>query len=186
MRSLDKTDDKELIALCRSGSDNGYAGLYNKYAKRLYNTIHRIVLHTSEAEDILQETFVAVFSDISKLETVDNLDAWMKRVAINRSISQLRKRRAVFLDIEEADIDSAEQYHTHDGEQLECRIADLQQAIGQLPELYRTIVNLHVFEDMPQEEIGRALGMSHTAVRSQYHRAKKKIAQLLKKKSYHE
>lgn len=183
---LETTDDKVWIALCLSGDEKGYTGLYNKYAKRLYNTIHRIVSHTSESEDILQETFVSVFSDLEKLSVVENFGAWIKRVAINKAISSVRKRKMAFTDIEETDIPDSDSYKLDDNENLECQLSELESVIAQLPETYRMIIHLHVFEDIQQAEIGNMLGISHTAVRSQYHRAKLKIMHLLKDKLYHE
>lgn len=57
-------NDHELIEMCRAGNELGFAGLYNRYAKSTYNSIHRFVLHTAEAEDIMQETFVGIFRDM--------------------------------------------------------------------------------------------------------------------------
>lgn len=183
---MEAKDDKVWTALCLSGDEKGYTRLYNKYAKRLYNTIYRIVAHTSESEDILQETFVAVFSDLEKLSVVENFGAWIKRVAINKAISSVRKRKMAFTDIEETDIPDSDSYKLDDNENLECQLSELESVIAQLPETYRMIIHLHVFEDIQQAEIGNMLGISHTAVRSQYHRAKLKIMHLLKDKLYHE
>lgn len=174
-------DDKELIRMCLKGQERGYALLYEKYAVSVFNTICRLVnFEMVEAEDLLQEAFVAVFSDMERVREVENFGAWMRRVAINQSISHLRKRRVYFEEITDrveaqaAEDDEAEEQWKED------RLQDLSKAIQELPEVGRMIVNLFVFEEMPQEEIARVLGMSHVAVRSQYHRAKIKLAAQLK------
>ncbi len=156
--------------------------LYQKYSVPVFNTICRLVnFQVAEAEDLLQETFVSVFSKMERLKEIESFEAWTKRVAINLSISHLRKRRVYFQELDDtAHLDIADD----DDDSIrwrESRLDEIEQAIASLPETSKTIVNLFVFEDIAQEEIGKLLGMSHAAVRSQYHRAKNRIAAQLKK-----
>lgn len=173
--------DKELIDLCLAGKDSGYTRLYERYATSIYNSIYRLVNNIAEAEDLLQEVFVNVFSNVNRLVELDSFEAWTKRIAINKSISHLRKRRIYFTDIDEVQ-GSEILRDDEENEWQQSRVEDIEQAIERLPDLAKTIVNLFLFEDMSQEEIGETLGLSHTAVRSQYHRAKQKIAQMIKEK----
>lgn len=175
--------DKELIALCIAGKDSGYSRLYERYATSIYNSIYRLVNHVAEAEDLLQEVFVNVFSDVKRLTELDSFEAWTKRIAINKSISHLRKRKMYFSDIDELKGDELADQLDEEAAWQESRIEDIERAIEQLPEMAKTVVNLYLFEDMSQEEIGKTLGLSHTAVRSQYHRAKSRIAQMIKEKA---
>lgn len=179
---IEQLSDRELIQLCIAGKEQGFARLYSRYAKTIFNSIYRLVNDVSEAEDLLQEVFVQVFSDTAKLHRLESFEGWTRRVAINLSISHLRKKKMFFVDIDEVHHLTIEQ---DDGntDWIESRVADIQLAISELPHTAKTIVNLFVFEDMPQEEIAQVLSMSHIAVRSQYHRAKAKIAQIIKKKA---
>lgn len=179
-------NDDELIAMCWVGKGMGYAGLYQKYAKTTYNSIHRFVLHTAEAEDLLQETFVAVFKDINRLEHVLNFGAWLKRVAINKSISYLRKNRIHFSDLVFTELEAGEDYDPMEDSIFENRLIDVKKAIRELPDGFRSVVTMYVYEQLSQEEIGKILGISANTVRTHYHRAKKKILAKLKDKSYHE
>jgi Sigma-70 region 2 len=74
---------EELIALCKLGNTSGYTGLYNEHAQAVYNTILRLVGHSGEAEDILQESFVAAFQKIDQFTMTGGFGAWVKRIAIN-------------------------------------------------------------------------------------------------------
>jgi RNA polymerase sigma factor (sigma-70 family) len=186
LASIEKKTDLELIALCQADNDLGYTGLYERYAKRIYNSIHRIVSHTGEAEDVLQETFLTVFKEIDKLSNVLNFEAWVKRIAINRAISHLRKRKIEFANSDTTEIPADEVYDAQENELFETRVEDVRNSIENLPQGYKTIVNLYLFENIPQEEIGAMLGISHNTVRTQYHRAKKKILLSLKDKMYYE
>lgn len=186
MTSLDKRNDHELIAMCQANNDLGYTELYKKYARRIYNSIHRIVSHTAEAEDILQETFLMVFKEVGRLSNVINFEAWVKRIAINKSISHLRKKKIEFSDLDFTEIEAEKEYDIEENEIFENKVEDVRACIDQLPQGYKTIVSLYLFEQIPQEEIANMLGISHNTVRTQYHRAKKKILLSLKDKTYYE
>lgn len=185
MLNQQKTDH-ELIGLCQSGNELGFSSLYGRYAKSIYNSIYRIVSHSAEAEDLLQETFVTAFKEIGKLSGVASFEAWVKRVAINKSISHLRKRKIQFAEVETLDFEAEAEYDLQENELFEYRVEEVKRSINSLPEGYKTIVCLYLFENIPQEEIGAMLGISHNTVRTQYHRAKKKILAELKDKMYYE
>ena len=186
MALIPKKTDHELIAMCQANNDLGYTELYERYARRIYNSIHRIVSHTAEAEDILQEAFLTAFKEIGKLSGVASFEAWVKRVAINKAISHLRKKKIEFSDIEATEIEADKEYDPQENEQFESRVDDVRKSIENLPQGYKTIVCLYLFENIPQEEIGAMLGISHNTVRTQYHRAKKKVLLSLKDKIYYE
>ncbi|RZK47290.1 MAG: RNA polymerase sigma factor, partial [Pedobacter sp.] len=120
------------------------------------------------------------------LSNVLNFEAWVKRIAINKSISHLRKRKIEFADLGFTEAQAEEDYDIAENEIFESKVEDVKKCIAELPDGYRTIVTLYLFEQMPQEEISKLLGISHNTVRTQYHRAKKKILTSLKDKSYYE
>ena len=186
MQPKEKITDQELIEMCLKGKDLGYAGLYNRHAKGVYNSIHRIVSHTAEAEDILQDTFCMIFGDMKKLQEVVNFGAWVKRIAINRSISHLRRKKITFTDLGDMEISDDEPYSSGDDDIFQCRVEDVRKSIEALPTGYRTVINLYLFEQLSQVEIAGLLGLSHSTVRTQYHRAKNRVLLSLKDKSYYE
>ncbi len=186
MHQLAKMTDQELINKCREGNDTGFTELYRRYARSVYNSIHRIVSHTGEAEDLLQETFFAAFTDLNRLQEVANIEAWIRRMGINRSISHLRKRKLSFTEWDEQIPLVEESYDPEEDEVWDCKIEDIKKSIERLAPGYKTIVNLYLFEQLPQEEIAQLLGLSHSTVRTQYHRAKKKIISSLKADVYYE
>ncbi len=186
MRTAEQITDQELILLCLEGKDAGYTGLYNRYARKVYNSISRMISHTGEAEDILQDTFCTVFSDVGKLKGVLSIEAWVRRMAINRSISHLRKRKIAFSDLGNMDVEDELGSDGDDMEIFDCRVEDVKKSIEELSSGYKTILNLYVFEKMTHEEIAVMLGLSASTVRTQYHRAKKRVLLSLKDKCYYE
>lgn len=183
---LEKLSDLDLIDLCLTGKEVGYTILYERHAKSVFNSIHRLIDNVQEAEDILQEVFVTVFIDIKKMREINSFKSWVNRLAINKAISNLRGKKNYFVDIDEVIVIDKSEEDILLKLIMECKIADIKNAINNLPVDSRTITNLFLFEDMPQEEIAKTLGISHNAVRCQYHRAKKKLIQTLKHKAYHE
>lgn len=178
--------DKQLLDWCESGVEAGYTQLYHRYSKSVYNSVYRLVTEVSDAEDLTQDIFVSLFSDIQKLKNIDNLGAWFSRIAINKSISHLRKNKVYFSDVEQANIIDESEDLLIEKQKLEGKIEEIQQAIEELPTETRTIVNLFLFENMTHEDIAQLLELSNTTVRSKYHRAKKKIYETIQQTVYNE
>ena len=164
--------------MCKRGISSGYTGLYNLYAKEVYNSIYRLVNHTAEAEDILQDSFVAAFQAIDGFENTGGFRAWVKRIAINKSIDSLRKRKLRFVELEPTGI-RIEEEEVIDENAFVFRVEEIKKAVEALPDGYRTVFQLHVFENIPQVEIARMLGLAANTVRIQFFRAKQKILHTL-------
>ena len=175
---------EELVELCKRGDPVAYTRLYNQHSKEVYNTILRLVDHTAEAEDILQESFVAAFKQIDRLHNTGGFRAWVKRIAINKSIDQLRKRKIRFVALETECIFKEDEKVNEIA--FEFTLEAVTAAIEALTEGARTIFNLFVIENIPHAEIAEMLGMEHAAVRTQYHRAKHKILNTLNEGGFHE
>ena len=178
--------DRELLELCGCGNNSGYSLLYQRYSKPVFNSIFRLVNDREEAEDILQEVFVKAFSEIKSLKNTDSFGGWIKRIGINHSLNFLRKKKIYFSEIEDDKMLDTKDDELEEKLALEFRIEELQNAIAELPLQIRTIFNLFLFEEMPQEEIAKELNIPPGTVRSYYHRAKKKIFEKLTQKHQNE
>lgn len=185
MELLNTITNEELIDQCRKGNPSAYTILYKRHSRELYNSIYRLVNNSFEAEDLLQETFVAAFQSIDKLQYTDGFKGWIKRIAINKSISWLRKRKLQFVELEVENVNFKEEESVNESE-FSFKVEDIQRAINELPEGYRTIVQLHLFENISHVKIGEMLGLADTNIRIQYHRAKQRILKTLKKEIYYE
>ena len=171
---------EELIAMCKLGNTSGYTGLYNDHSQAVYNTILRLVGHSGEAEDILQESFVAAFQRIEQFTMTGGFRAWIKRIAINKSVDLIRKRHIPLVELEPAWMSAADETVV-DEEAHAYAMDQIAAAIEGLPDGYRTVFNLYAVEGIPQAEIAEMLGLEHTTVRTQYHRARQKIVAALQK-----
>jgi RNA polymerase sigma-70 factor (ECF subfamily) len=170
----------ELVERCKRGDSRAYEAIYQKYAKAMYNTSLRIVNHTGDAEDVMQEAFTDAFRSLEDFHYKSTFGAWLKRIVINKSINQLRKRKMDLIDIEKTNIGNVAEEDGPDEQELELRVEDIKKAVALLPNGYRTVLTLYLFEGYDQEEIADILGVSHATVRTQYMRAKKKLLQYIK------
>lgn len=180
------TKPDELIARCRKGDPAAYTLLYKQHAGAVYNSILRLVNHTAEAEDILQDSFVAAFQKIAEFKETGGFRAWVKRIAINKAIDLVRKRKLKFVEFESDRMESDEIDEVVDEDEFNYTIDAVTTAIEALPESYRTIFNLYAIEQIPHVEIADMLGIENGTVRTQYHRARHKILNTLKQGDYYE
>lgn len=170
----------ELVERCKQGDSRSFAELYNKYAKAMYNTSLRIVNHTGDAEDVLQEAFTDAFRSLEEFHYKSTFGAWLKRIVINKSINQLRKRKMDLVDIDKANVGHMPEEDELDEEELRLKVEDIKKAVSLLPNGYRTVLTLYLFEGYDQEEIAEILKVSHATVRTQYMRAKQKLLLFIK------
>lgn len=157
-----------------------FRALYQRYAKAMFNTSLRIVNNASDAEDVLQESFISAFSHIGDFDYSSAFGAWLKRIVINKSISLLRKRKLMTVDIETTAAVETADGPAYSEEETGLQVEKIKKAMIQLPNGYRAVLSLVLFEDCSYEEVGSLLNITATTARSQYHRARQKLWQILK------
>ncbi|MES2417550.1 MAG: sigma-70 family RNA polymerase sigma factor [Bacteroidota bacterium] len=165
-----------LINDCRTGNRNAQFELYKLYAKAMYNVALRIVNDDAEAEDVLQEAFLDAFNRIADFRQETTFGLWLKQIVINRAINYLRKRKAEFVSLDEveiADEPNNDEMDTH------LKVEAIKKAMAELPDGYRVVLTLYLFEGYDHEEIAYILKITENTSRSQYMRAKKKLNGLL-------
>lgn len=167
----------ELINQCREGNPKAQYQLYNLYSKQMLNISHRIVNDRMEAEDVLQESFINAFSRLESYRGEASFGSWLKRIVINRSLNVVRKKKHYFEEINDElmKVDNEEEVE----EEVEYTVQDIHQAMKQLPDGYRVIFSLYMFENMSHNEIAEQLDISVNTSKSQLSRARKKMKELM-------
>ena len=165
----------DAIERCRKGDRKAQSDLYKLYYKPMYNVSLRILSHEVEAEDVMQEAFLKAFTKIDTYEGKVSFGAWLKKIVINHSLDQLKKRKVKFEELNEKIPDE----ESADPNLGEIQMEQVKKAIRQLPDGYRVVLSLHLLEGYDHEEISQILGISNVASRTQYLRAKLKLRQLL-------
>jgi len=168
-------DEKELIAQCRKGKASAQRALYEHYARSMYAVCLRYVRTTAEAEDLLQEGFVKVFTKLHTFKGETSIVHWIRRIMINTALNHIRGQVQFTPLPEEADLHTAEAPVAL--EHLE--LADCLSALRELPEGYRTVFNLYVIEGYAHAEIAELLGISEGTSKSQLARARRVLNERL-------
>ena len=169
----------ELVNDCRNGSRKAQFELYKLYANAMYNVALRIVNDDAEAEDVLQEAFLDAFSRIKDFRQETTFGLWLKQIVINRSINYLRKRKLDLVSLD--DVEVADEIET-DFEETTLKVEAIKAAMNELPDGYRVVLTLYLFEGYDHEEIAHILKITENTSRSQYLRAKRKLNNLLEMK----
>lgn len=176
----------EQIELCRQGSNKAYHAIYQRYARSMLNSSMRIVNNLADAEDMVQEAFIDAFKKLDSFTYKSPFEAWLRRIVINKSISLLRKKKAVWVDITTVAAADKTDEDELDESRFHFEVQRVKDAVSQLPGNYKLVFNLYCMDGLPQEEIAQLLGIAHSNVRILYHRAKKKILETLEKEAYYE
>jgi len=170
----------DLVERCKQGDARSYETLYQQYAKAMFNTSLRIVNNASDAEDVLQEAFMDAFRYLADFNYKSTFGAWLKRIVINKSINVLRKRKGDFVDIDTTPVAEMPSDEVLDEENIQLKVAEIKKAVTKLPNGYRTVLTLYLFEGYDHEEIAEIMKISESTVRTQYHRAKHKLLHIIK------
>lgn len=174
--------NQTLIQKCKKGNRKAQFEVYNLYAKAMYNTSQRILNNTAEAEDAMQEAFLKAFRCINEFRFESTFGAWLRKITVNISLDYLRKRKVSFNELSDNENSILDEELLEQPIPEEVTIAKIKKLVSELPDGYRTILTLHLFEGFDHEEISEITGITPSASRSQYCRARKKLLEEVKQK----
>ncbi len=153
---------------------------YKAHAQRLYNISFRILRDSAQAEEIMQDTILKFLTSDVRPADEKQTSVWLSRVCIRKSIDALRKRKRekLFLNEYASDADTtADESLPQSGISLEA----VRKAIESLPDSSKLILNLVLVEGLDYEEISEMTGEREGTLRTQFSRAKARLAKILKK-----
>ncbi len=171
-------DESQILKNIAKGDKNAMEMLYRQYAGYATAVARRYVPNTDDMRDVLQDSFVKVFTNINKFNYrgEGSLKAWIIRIVANEAISMLRRTaKLTFTD------EIPDKLIGEEEPELDYISPDiLNDLIGKLPTGYRTVLNLFVFENKSHKEIAKILGIKEDSSASQFFRAKKMLAHMIK------
>lgn len=172
--------EEQMLAGCLQNNAASQDALYCRFSPRMLGVCYRFGKNREDAEDMLQEGFIKVFSQIHQYRSEGALEGWIRRIIVHTCINVLKKNKkfsesvdiiyASSIGIREEAIPSIMQAK----EVVEC--------IRLLPLGYRTVLNLYAIEGYSHKEIGNMLDIEESTSRSQYTRAKTMLEDVLIKK----
>ncbi len=188
MSRYDELTDEQVLEEALKGSEAHFSVLVDRYTPQIYRLARAITGSHSEAEDIVQETFLRIFRNLDRFSSEKaNFRTWAFTIARNQSINTLAsiKRKALqfFGDRDEDAPEPEYSYNPMSAEALDAetmlsmkqRFGQVDEALKKLPERQRTAILLKTQEDMSYEEIARVMSVSVSSVESLIFRGRKKL-----------
>jgi RNA polymerase sigma-70 factor, ECF subfamily len=177
--------EEQIIAGCIAGKRYERNMLYKKYASCLLGICLRYTTNKAEAEDVLMEGFMKIYSNIKSYRNEGSFEGWLKRIIVNTSITHYRKNNKYhFIDINQLELSDAETADEESGyEGMHFSKEEMLQLIQQLPEGYKMVFNLFVFENYSHKEIAELLEISENTSKTQLLKARKWLRKKLQELS---
>ena len=182
-KRTDHTSLLELIERSREGDIQAMEDLYEHFKGSLFSFIYRFASNYQVAEDLLQETFLKVFTHIQDVEKVETFKSWLYRIAVNTCYIYLRGNRArLQKTVPLRDVDRIAAEEQSNSERIELG-SSLERAIQSLTSKLKSVFILHDVQGFTHDEIARILGWSAGTSKSQLFKARMRIRKYLKNNS---
>lgn len=172
----------ELVEKCKANDRQAQLSLYKQYCDGMYGVAIRFLKNSDDAEDVLQEAFIKAFQRIDQYKGEVTFGAWLKRIVINGSIDFLKSKHQKTVELNEGHIHVVDDddWTVEEGVTIE----EIKEAIDNLSEKYRYVVQLFLVEGYDHNEISGILGITETASRTRLLRGKMKLKETLKDRTY--
>jgi len=191
---LELKNEVELARDLLEGKPGAFDQFVELYRSKLFHYSFMMCGHREDAEEVAQETLMNVFEHLDQLREPERVRSWVFRIAKNACL--MKRRKSVFAPTEELSLDELMPVSGMDGGQVKIQIADwsalpdaevlrselrrqLDQAIAELPEIYRAVMLLRDVEDLSTQESAEILGITEDTVKTRLHRARLAVRQKL-------
>jgi RNA polymerase sigma factor (sigma-70 family) len=162
-------NERDLIQGCIKKDITAQHTLFEKYVGILMTICRRYAGDQHEAEDMLQESFISIFSHINQFKSAGSFEGWLKRITVNAALKMLQKRKIKVVGI----TDDQHELMSPDFNVLsDLGTEEILKLISQLPDGYRVIFNLYAIEGYSHEEIAGMLKIKTASSRSQLSKAR--------------
>ena len=176
-----RQEDSALIERCRQGDLGAFEEIYRAHSRRIYGVLVRMLGNQTDAEDMLQDVFLAAHRKLESFRGESALGTWLYRLAVNLCLDYLRSRtgRAIQMTDVIADEPSLPDAASHRLAERTVTKMDLERALAQLPEGCRAAFVLHDVQGLEHREVGEVLGIAEGTSKSQVHKARLRLRTLL-------
>jgi RNA polymerase sigma-70 factor (ECF subfamily) len=177
--------DLDLARAAAAGDSEAFERLYEQHHRRVYSLCLRMLGNATQAEDLTQEVFLQVFRKLKSFRGDSAFTTWLHRLTVNQVLMHFRKRGVKFEHTSgEGDFTNVVETPLQSTRRISMveRLA-LEKAISELPPGYKTVFVLHDVEGYEHEEIADMLGISIGTSKSQLHKARMRLRDLLSKKT---
>lgn len=171
--------ERKIVERARDGDQKAMKQIYDCYVNYLTATCSRYLPDRGELRDVLQDSFVNIFSSLGRFtyRGEGSLKAWMRQISVNEALKKIRKRKSGKTVEYKWDLPDLEDEEEPDVGNVPGQV--IQEMIKELPEGYRMVLNLYAFEEKSHKEIAELLGISESTSASQLHRARNLLARMI-------
>lgn len=175
-----QAEEAQLVERALAGDQEAIATLVNRYSGAVYNQAYRMLGSPQEAEDAVQEVFLRAYRRLDSYDPGRRLITWLLTIGSNYCIDRLRRRRLTWLTLDDVAFWlPSDESGPERSALLSERRAQVQQALQQLPEGYRSVTVLRYWHDLSYQEIAEALNLTEATVKTRLHRARKMLMEAL-------
>ncbi|MDR1779146.1 MAG: RNA polymerase sigma factor [Tannerella sp.] len=172
----------EIISEVRRSKPQAQMAFYDMFAQTTFRSALAVVGNSDEAEEIMQDCILKTLTNIDLLrDDAAAMKNLLCRMAVNLAIDTVRKRKNLFVDVEGQleDLDCEDDEPETEMPDIE----DIKEGVNSLPDTYRSVIALRLFDEMSFDEISKALEINASTVRVQYTRGITKLKMYLKQKN---
>jgi RNA polymerase sigma factor (sigma-70 family) len=170
------TELDRILEQCKKNSRQAQRELYNRLAPALLGICVRYMRDRDEAEDVMQDAFVKLFTHLDSFKNEGSFEGWARKIAVNTALTALRKKNRIHF---ERNLEIVETIEFRDDATSLMSLEEIMVCMNRLPEGYRTILNLYMIEAFSHREIAEKLNISEGTSRSQMSRARQALMKLL-------
>ncbi len=184
LSSLSEQDEAKLVLASQRGDQDAFAQLVQRYQRRVFNLVFRLLHHYEEASEITQEAFLAAWQGLPSFRGDARFSTWLYRIAYNCSLKQLEQRKRdralqVAMKAEQATLEAQQQEHFDTRVEARARLALIQEQLAQLPAKYRIVLILRHLQDMTYEEMAEMLTIPIGTIKTHLFRARNLLKERL-------
>ena len=187
---LTDANDAELVVAALAGNTQAYDVLVTRYRRAMLTVAQQIVRNPTDAEDVVQDAFLRAFEALPQLTDLNRFGAWLHSITRNRALRYYKsaERYQPQEDMEpylnrSADTSAADPAHIVERELTQQAIRD---AIQELPDDFRVVIELYYWAEMPQKRMAEFLSLPLTTVKWRLHKAKELLKTTLERRGYRE
>ena len=180
---MERRSDNYFIEKVLSGETESFTHLLDRYSKRVFTLIVKIVGNYEDTEELTQDVFVKAYGSLSKFRGESSFSTWIYRIAYNMAISETRKKANDIISIDESvlsDVPDEPEETFLDDLEANLRVVYLNRALEQLSPDERAMILLFYKENKTMEEIAMIIGLTETNVKTKMFRIRKKLFVLIK------
>ena len=178
-------EERLLVDRVKAGEYEAFEAIFRRYVAKVYRQVFKLIGNDAEAEEVVQEVFLAIYQKIKTFRGDSSFSTWLYRLTMNVALTRLRKRKRskeVYLDDYLPRFQEDGHHRVRPvvnwGDELHLRLEKkelerlIRQALDQLPPVDKTVIVMSDLEGLPNREIGEGLGLSIPAVKARLHRAR--------------